>query len=88
MARRQRKQPATQVNYNELDAAARNGMPFDVLIMDENRSKENPIYKTIIALNQQSTAIAALAEVFAIEGEKVVDDEASECDTTDPDSSC
>ena len=79
---------ATQVNYNELDAAARNGMPFDVLIMDENRSKENPIYKTIIALNQQSTAIAALAEVFAIEGEKVVDDEASECDTTDPDSSC
>ncbi len=79
---------ATAVNYNELDAAARNGAPFDVLIMDENRSSDNPIYKTIVSLNKQSSAIAALAEVFAIEGEKVVDDDASGCDTTDPDSGC
>ncbi|MEM1153987.1 MAG: imelysin family protein, partial [Pseudomonadota bacterium] len=77
----------TEDNYNELDAAARNGSPFDVLIMDENRNSDNPIFKTIISLNQQSSSIAALAELLAIEVQ-VVDDDASGCDTTNPDTDC
>lgn len=72
---------------SDIDQEARNGRPFDVLIMDANRSSDNPVYKTIIALNQQSASIAALAEKLAIEV-KVVDDDASECDTSDPDATC
>ncbi|MEM6581081.1 MAG: imelysin family protein [Pseudomonadota bacterium] len=77
----------TEDNYNELDAAARNGSPFDVLIMDDNRNSDNPIFKTIISLNQQSSSIAELAELLAIEVQ-VVDDDASGCDTTNPDTDC
>ncbi len=77
----------TAVNVNELDQSARNGMPFDVLIMDDNRNKANPIYKAIVSLNVQSSSIAALAEKLAVEVE-VVDKDASECDTTSPDSGC
>jgi putative iron-regulated protein len=77
----------TADNVNELDQSARNGMPFDVLIMDDNRNTSNPIYKAIVSLNAQSSSIAALAEKLAVEVE-VVDEDASECDTTNPDSSC
>lgn len=77
----------TKTNYDEIDAAARNGMPFDVLIMDQNRDSDNPVYKTILSLNLQSQSIAALAEELEI-AVKVVDDDASGCNTTDPDSTC
>jgi putative iron-regulated protein len=77
----------TDENVNEVDESARNGMPFDVLIMDENRSPDNPVYKAIISLNQQSSSIAALAQKLAIEVQ-VVDEDASECDTSDPDAGC
>jgi len=77
----------TESNYNELDASARNGVPFDVLIMDDNRNPDNPVYKTILSLNLQSQSIAALAEELEIAVE-VVDDDASGCDTTNPDSNC
>jgi putative iron-regulated protein len=77
----------TESNYNELDASARNGVPFDVLIMDDNRNTDNPVYKTIVSLNLQSQSIAALAEELEI-AVQVVDDDASGCDTSDPDSDC
>ncbi len=78
---------ATDANVNELDFVARIGAPFDVLIMDDNRNTKNPIYKSIVSLNRQSSSIAELAEKLAVEVQ-VVDDDASECDTTKPDSSC
>lgn len=77
----------TSTDANAIDQEARNGRPFDVLIMAANRNAQNPVYKTIISLNQQSNSIAALAEKLAIEV-KVVDDDASECDTTKPDQTC
>ena len=77
----------TDENVTELDQAARAGQPFDVLIMDANRSDDNPIFKSIISLNQQSSSIAALAERLAIDVE-VVEDDASGCDTLNPDTPC
>ncbi len=77
----------TQTNAREVDQSARDGMPFDVLIMDANRNSDNPVYKTIVSLNVQSSSIADLAEKLAIEVQ-VVGDDASECDTSDPDSTC
>ena len=77
----------TDENVTELDQAARAGQPFDVLIMDANRSDDTPIFKSIISLNQQSSSIAALAERLAIDVE-VVDDDASGCDTLNPDTPC
>jgi putative iron-regulated protein len=77
----------TDENVNAVDQSARNGMPFDVLIMDGNRNSDNPVFKSIISLNQQSSSIAALAEKLAI-NVQVVDEDASECDTSDPDAGC
>ncbi|MEM1111025.1 MAG: imelysin family protein [Pseudomonadota bacterium] len=77
----------TAADADEIDSEARNGRPFDVLIMDENRNSDNPVFKTIISLNQQSSFIAALAERLAIDVQ-VVDDDASECDTANPDTTC
>ncbi|MEM0953938.1 MAG: imelysin family protein [Pseudomonadota bacterium] len=77
----------TSTNMDELDAMARNGMPFDVLIQDAERDQDSPIFKAIISLNQQSISIADLAERLAIDVD-VVDDDASECDTTNPDQTC
>ncbi len=78
---------ATQANVQELDASARAGSPFDVLIQDASRNQDNPIFETIISLNLQSISIAELAEVLAVEVD-VVDDDASGCDTTNPDTTC
>lgn len=77
----------SEANYIDIDASARNGSPVDVLIMDANRNSDNPMYKAIISLNDQSTAIANLADALEITGD-VVDDDASGCNTSDPDSNC
>lgn len=79
---------ATQTNYQAIDHAARvNGTPVDVLIMPSNRNADNPMYKTILSLNAQSSVIAEVAESLAL-GASVVDEEASACDTTAPDQAC
>ncbi|MEM1143011.1 MAG: imelysin family protein [Pseudomonadota bacterium] len=78
---------ATASNAGNIDAAARNGQPFDVLIQDVNRTSDSPVAQTILALNAQSNLIAALAEQLAIDVQ-VVDDDASECDTTQPGTTC
>ncbi len=79
---------ATEVQYQAIDAKARAGEPFDVLIMEENRSSDNPVSKAIITLNEQSQLIADIAESLGIDGGVVVDVDASACDTTNPDASC
>lgn len=77
----------TESSYTEIDESARAGSPVDVLIMDANRNADNPMSKTIIALNTQSAVIADLAEALEIT-DQVVDDDASGCDTTNPDQTC
>lgn len=77
----------TETNYGLIDSAARNGSPVDVLIMDANRDSNNPMYKTILSLNAQAGIIADIAEALDI-SDSVVDDDASECDTSNPSSTC
>lgn len=77
----------TATNYNAIDASARSGTPFDVLIMPDNRNTDNPIYKTIVSLNTQSAIIADIAEALGI-NDTIVDPDASGCDTTNPDAAC
>ncbi|WP_300424330.1 imelysin family protein [uncultured Thalassolituus sp.] len=77
----------TAAYYTEIDTAARNGSPFDVQIMAENRTSDSSVAKTIVALNAQSKIIANIAEALDISG-SVVDEEASGCDTESPTESC
>ena len=78
----------TKTNYEAIDYSARvNEMPVDVLVMDANRNSDNPMYKTIVSLNAQSSVIADIAEALSIESD-VVDGEASGCDTSSPDTEC
>ena len=76
----------TETNYKAIDTRAREGFPFDVLIMDDNRNATNPVALTIIALNKQSGVIQDIATELGL-GD-VVDDEASSCDTTTPGQAC
>ncbi|MEM7259253.1 MAG: imelysin family protein, partial [Pseudomonadota bacterium] len=78
---------STETAYTEIDTSARNGQPVDTLIQDNVRTADNPMYKTIIALNAQSAIIAEGATTLGID-DTVVDDDASECDTTAPDQEC
>ena len=78
---------ATEAAYKEIDAEARAGSPVDVQIMDANRGNDKPMAKTIIALNAQSAEIAKLAEALDIEDD-VVDDDGTNCDTTNPGTEC
>lgn len=79
---------ATEVNYKAIDNAARvEGTPVDVLIMDANRNADNPMSKTILSLNAQSSSIAAVAQGLSIDG-SVVDDDGTACDTSNPGSAC
>jgi putative iron-regulated protein len=76
----------TSTAYESIDSLARAGTPFDVQIMDA--TTDEPAYDTIKALNAQSTVIADVAEALEIDGDVVVDVDASECDTTDPTTEC
>lgn len=76
----------TETNYTAIDTQARADMPFDVLIMDENRNANNPVAKTIISLNKQSRVIQEIATGLGL-GD-VVDEDASECNTQDPNAEC
>ena len=53
---------ATTTQYTAIDTAARDGNPFDVLIMDAQRNAENPINTTIDALKAQSNGFISMAE--------------------------
>ena len=78
----------TAGDVGDIDAAARSGSPVDVLIQDANRTDpDNPMRAAILSLNAQSAEIAALAEALDID-DQVVDDDASGCDTTNPDEEC
>ncbi len=76
----------TETNYTEIDTLARAGSPFDVQIMAANRTAQSPIAKTIISLEAQARAIQDIADELNL-GD-VVEDGASECETTTPDVAC
>lgn len=75
----------TETNYKAIDAAARAGSPVDVQIMLAEAGE--PMYDTILSLNTQASLISDFATALQISA-SVVDDEASDCDTSDPDSQC
>jgi putative iron-regulated protein len=77
---------ATEAGYKAIDAAASNGQPFDVLIMDDVRSATGPVAVTIKALNAQATIIQSIATELKLG--TVVEEDASDCDTTDPLTEC
>jgi putative iron-regulated protein len=74
----------TAVNYNLIDASARAGTPFDVLIM--TATETNPVAKTIKSLNAQSRLIQETADQLGLG--VVVEADASDCDTQDPTTEC
>ncbi len=76
----------TEINYTEIDTMARAGSPFDVQIMAANRTAQSPVAKTIISLEAQARAIQDIATELNL-GD-VVEDDASECETTTPDVEC
>jgi putative iron-regulated protein len=76
---------ATKVNYTAIDTLARAGSPFDVQIMEANRTT-SPIAITIESLESQSRTIQEIATELKL-GD-VVDDDASECDTSDSSAPC
>ncbi|WP_019604753.1 imelysin family protein [Teredinibacter turnerae] len=77
----------TATNYEAIDASARAGTPFDNLIMDEARTSDNPVAKTILSLTEQTLRFAEIAVAIGYDG-SVVDDGATDCDTTQPDQTC
>lgn len=76
----------TKTAYTAIDTKARAGEPVDVLIMDANRNNLNPMYATIVGLNAQAGIIAEVAAAVGIDG--VVDEDASACDTSNPEATC
>lgn len=74
----------TEANYNLIDKSAREGSPFDVLIM--NATETNPVAKTIKSLNAQSRLIQDAANQLGLG--VVVEDDASDCNTENPTTQC
>ncbi|MEH6344001.1 MAG: imelysin family protein [Bermanella sp.] len=64
---------ATTTQYTAIDAAARGGNPFDVLIMDAQRNAGNPINTTIDALKAQSNGFISMAEELNLGAVSVAD---------------
>ena len=79
----------TRSGYDAIDASARAGTPFDVMILDASGDAAKPARDTIVALNAQSAQIANIAVALEVgTPDDVVDPEASACDTTDPTKEC
>ncbi|MFT6327654.1 MAG: putative iron-regulated protein [Crocinitomicaceae bacterium] len=74
----------TKTNYMAIDTSARNGSPFDVLI--QTLDANGDVAKTIISLNSQANLINDIAEELGLGN--VVDNGASDCDTSSPTSGC
>jgi putative iron-regulated protein len=74
----------TETNYNLIDVSAREGAPFDVLIM--SATEASPVALTIKSLNAQSRLIQDTADQLGLG--TVVEDDASDCDTENPTAEC
>lgn len=76
----------TQEQAKKIDALARAGKPFDVLIQSKKSEVSEPVRNTILLLNKQSDEIQQIADVMGLGN--VVDPDASACDTTNPTAAC
>ncbi|MFT7261659.1 MAG: putative iron-regulated protein [Glaciecola sp.] len=74
----------TKTSYSAIDASARNGSPFDVLI--QSATEDDIVGVTIKALNAQARIIQNVADELGLG--TVVDDDASGCDTQNPTAEC
>lgn len=74
---------ATEHGCRTIDAAARAGEPFDVLIQS---TSSVAVSDTIVALNAQAGVITEIAD--ALDLGAVVDPDASACDTENPSDEC
>jgi putative iron-regulated protein len=79
----------TAGHLEQIDANAKNGIPFDNQIVDPTAPVAMPIIEGIRSLNTQAQRLARIAlELELGTVEDVVDPDASECDTTDPTTEC
>ena len=79
----------TAANYQAIDANARAGLPVDVVIGDLASDDARPMRDTITSLNAQANLIARIAlDLDLGTVDDVIDPDASECDTSDPTTSC
>lgn len=76
----------TKAEAKEIDALARAGKPFDVLIQTKNKEVSEPVRNTILLLNKQSDEIQSIADVMGL-GD-VVDNVGTNCDTDTPTVAC
>lgn len=76
----------TETNYKAIDASARAGSPFDVLIMEANRTENSDVSKTVKSLSAQARLLQTAADQLGLG--TVVDEEASSCDTQNPLAEC
>ena len=74
----------TETNYTLIDTSAREGSPFDVLIM--NATETSPVALTIKSLNAQSRLIQSAANQLGLG--TVVEEGASDCNTQNPTAGC
>ena len=74
----------TETNYKLIDTSAREGSPFDVLIM--NATETSPVALTIKSLNAQSRLIQSAANQLGLG--TVVEEDASDCNTDTPTAGC
>ena len=82
----------TQTGYTAIDALARDETdktPVDNQIADANAPEAAPMRDTIEALNAEAQQLVKIAEDLKVgDGDDVIQDDASDCDTSDPTSEC
>lgn len=82
----EQKLAATEAGYKAIDKLARTGTPFDLQIKSVSHPDAAKVKETILSLNAQAGVIQEVADDLGLG--TVVDPEATECNTADPDSPC
>lgn len=75
----------TKTYYTAIDTSAREGSPFDVLIMSKDET--SPVAKTIIALSAQAKVIQSVADSLGLSAD-VAPEDGTDCDTQKPTTEC
>lgn len=78
---------ATEAGYKAIDASARNGVPFDVLIQPALATEEGIVGQTILALSNQAVVLQNVANGLDLDA--VLDPEGNTaCNTQNPTAAC
>jgi len=79
----------TEAGYTAIDTLARGGTPIDNQIVEANGADAQAMRDTIVALNAEAQQLVRIAtELDVGSSDDVIQDDASDCDTTDPTSEC